>query len=84
MRFFLLSICCFFGVTATSQFLLPLEYDTNSIHQEFILHGSADYGFSSLRNDFSKKILFGGYIDAVTKDHSFNLHKGINRGGSKL
>ncbi len=81
MRFFLLSICCFFGVTATSQFLLPLEYDTNSIHQEFILHGSADYGFSSLRNDFSKKILFGGYIDAVTKDHSFNLHKGINRGG---
>jgi hypothetical protein len=81
MRFFLLSICCFFVVSAKSQFLLPLEYDTNCIHQEFILHGTADFGFTSIRNDFSKKLLFGGYIDAVTKDHSFNLHKGINRGG---
>lgn len=81
MRFFLFSICCFIGVAAKSQFLLPLEYDTNSIHQEFILHGTADYGFTSIRNDFSKKLLFGGYIDGVTKEQTFNLHKGINRGG---
>ena len=81
MRFFLFSICCFYAVSAKSQFLLPLEYDTNSMRQEFILHGTADFGFTSIRNDFSKKLLFGGYIDSETKDHSFNFHKGINRGG---
>jgi hypothetical protein len=81
MRFLLVTICCFYFTTAKSQFLLPLEYDTNDIHQEYILHGTADYGFTSIRNDFSKKLLYGGYIDALTKDNSFNLHNGINRGG---
>jgi hypothetical protein len=81
MRLFI-CLACFFSFDALiAQSILPLQYDTSIINQEFILHGTADYGFSSIRNDFSNKILFGGFINDAIKDKSFGLHRGINRGG---
>jgi hypothetical protein len=81
MRLLICFICFFSMNSLQSQSILPIQYDTNIINQEFILNGTADYSFTSIRNDFSNKFLFGGYISDAVKDKSFGLHTGINRGG---
>ncbi len=81
MRLFVCFFCFFYLNSLKAQFILPLQYDTNIINQEYLLNGTVDYGFSSIRNDFSNKFFFGGFISDEVKDKSFGLHNGINRGG---
>lgn len=63
------------------QQLLPVQHDTTIYAHEFILNGVFEYGASSINNDFSQKLLFGGHITSEIKDNSFAEHKGINRFG---
>ncbi len=81
MRLFTFLVCVFLLNSLKAQTFLPLQYDTNVINQELLLHGTVDFGFSSIRNDLSNQFLFGGFISEEIKDKSFGLHKGINRGG---
>lgn len=84
MRNFLLILFLLFCLHGFSQQLLPIQYDTNRYEQEFILNGTADFGSTSLNNEMSGKLLFGGYIDDRIKDNSFSNHKGINRFGTDV
>ncbi len=70
-----------FGLT---QQLLPIQHDTNTYDQEFILSGVADYSATSIQKDLSSKFLLGGFISTDIKNNSFDLHKGINRLGMDL
>lgn len=84
MRFFLFIslVCVSFNMRA--QQLLPIQHDTNHIEQEFILNGVFDYSATSIRNDLSRKLLFGGFITNEIKDRSFDTHSGINRFGGDV
>lgn len=84
MRALIVCLCFLFSNLALSQSILPIQYDTNQVNHEFILNGLADFGASSIQNQFSSKFAFGGYITNDMKDQSFNLHNGVNRFGGEL
>lgn len=81
-QYLILIFCCSANVKA--QQLLPIQHDTTFHNYEFIINGVLDYGTSSINNDFSRKLLFGGAITDDIKDNSFANHKGINRFGFDL
>lgn len=64
-----------------AQHVLPLQYDTLHSDFEFILHGVADYGTSSIERRLANKFFYGGEITDEIKDASFDRHGGINRIG---
>ena len=64
-----------------AQHVLPLQYDTLHADFEFILHGVADYGTSSIERRLANKFFYGGEITDEIKDASFDRHGGINRIG---
>jgi len=64
-----------------SQQLLPIQHDTNTYSHELIVAGVGDFGSTSIKNEMSKKFLFGGDITQTDKDNSFGRHRTINRLG---
>lgn len=78
-----LVVCIFIIVSYFSlgQHLLPIQHDTNTYNHELITYGNADFSSTSVYNEMSKKLLFGGFISNDVKDDSFSKHKGINRFG---
>lgn len=67
-----------------AQQLLPIQYDTTLYDHEIIVNGMGDFGSTSLRNDLTTKLLYGGLITDQIKDHSFSSHGEINRIGEEL
>lgn len=69
----------------SAQQLLPIHYDTlykeDSYKHELIFSGLADYASTSLNNELSRKILFGGYINEGIKHNNLDNHGLINRFG---
>ena len=66
------------------QELLPDLLDTVNQSQRFSFQSNAFYSSSSLRNDLTKKLLFGGEISEENKLSSLDEHKGINTFGGGL
>jgi hypothetical protein len=81
MRLVLTIIVLSLFSVGSAQQLLPIQHDTNTYNQEFILTGLADFGATSIENALSSKFLFGGNITNEIKDNSLEKHKGINRLG---
>lgn len=78
--FFVLS----FAFISKAQHVLPLQHDTLVPKMEFIVHGLADYGSSSIERRIANKFLYGGEISDDMINSSFDRHKGINRIGLDL
>lgn len=83
MKISLITLVIFCSLNAFSQNLLPVQHDTNYYDQEFILNGNVDYSATSIFNEMSGKLLFGGSITQEMKDRSSAQHKGINRIGGE-
>ena len=81
MKGWFLILAILFSIQGYAQQLLPIQHDTNFVDQEFILNGVFDYSATSIRNDLSRKMLFGGYRTDEIKDRSFGEHSGVNRFG---
>ena len=64
-----------------AQHVLPLQYDTLYPEMEFIIHGVADYGTSSIERRIANRFFYGGEITDEMKNASFDRHGGINRLG---
>lgn len=80
-----LFIATYFSVyVCVAQQLLPIQYDTTLYTHEIIVNGMGDFGSTSLRNDLTTKLLYGGQITSHIKDHSFSSHGDINRIGEEL
>lgn len=79
-------ITCFSIVVklCSAQQLLPIQYDTTLYSHELIINGIGDFGSTSLRNDLTTKLIYGGQITDRIKDHSFSSHGEINRIGEEL
>lgn len=79
-------ITCFSIVVklCSAQQLLPIQYDTTLYSHELIVNGIGDFGSTSLRNDLTTKLIYGGQITDQIKDHSFSSHGEINRIGEEL
>jgi len=67
-----------------SQQLLPIQHDTSRCNQEIILSGTGEFGSTSLRNEFTSKLIFGGEITEPIKQSTFRKHTAINRVGIDL
>ncbi len=67
-----------------SQQLLPIQYDTSFYSHEIIFSGMGEYSSSSLRNEFTDKLINGGFITNQIKEASFSKHKDVNRLGVDL
>lgn len=72
------------GISANTQLLQPIQFDTNVVKYEFILQGGADYFSSSIYRDFGSKLLFGGRISDDIKNKTFDRHTTLNRFGVEL
>lgn len=64
-----------------AQHSLPIQMDTLVYNYEVIGTGILDYGSSSIKNEMTKKLIYGGFIDSEMKDRSLNRHKAQNRIG---
>lgn len=76
----------FFGFVANAQRILPLQQDTSLLKHQISMFGNAFYLSNTLENDFTKKILFGGYITDEIKARSMRLMASAprNRIGSSI
>jgi|TARA_R110000737_G_scaffold324995_1_gene338139 hypothetical protein len=63
------------------QHSMPIQMDTLFYKYEVIGTGILDYGSTSIKNELSKKLLYGGFIDSDMKERSLNSHKTQNRIG---
>ncbi|MGM0477627.1 MAG: hypothetical protein ACQERC_00260 [Bacteroidota bacterium] len=68
------------------QELIATNYDTLVRSQGIVVEGNAFYHTTSLKNEFSEKFLFGGYINQDVKNNTLNSHDGRNRlgGGTRF
>lgn len=66
------------------QFILPIIDDSIAPKHEFIFTGLADYSSSSILNQLSDMLLYGGEITDKIKTASFDKHGQINRFGFDL
>ena len=80
-KFKFILMCCIFANTIFSQQIIPIQYDTTRYSQEFILSGTAEIGSTSLRNEFTSKLILGGEITNQIKQSSFSKHIKENRVG---
>ncbi|MCH2228868.1 MAG: hypothetical protein MK105_00890 [Crocinitomicaceae bacterium] len=62
--------------------LLPLGYDTLELKHEIILEGGMDFAGSAIQKDLSGKFIYGGFINEVVKNNSFDRHGAVNRLGA--
>jgi hypothetical protein len=69
---------------ATAQQFLPVQHDTLDLKHEVILSFTGDYASTSIQNDLTKKILYGGTITDEIKGSSFGKHSEINRFGALI
>lgn len=80
-----LSICIIFlNYLCCAQQILPIQYDTTLYSHEIVVNGTGDFGSTSLRNDLTTKLLYGGQITDQIKNHSFLSHGEINRIGGEV
>ena len=66
------------------QFILPIIDDSIAPKHEFIFIGLADYSSSSILNQLSDMLLYGGEISDEIKTASFDKHGPINHFGLDL
>ena len=64
--------------------MLPIQHDTLVHKQEVLIFGLAEYGSTSLQNEFTKKLLYGGTITQTIKDNSLAEHGYTNRFGTEV
>jgi hypothetical protein len=69
------------SMNSIGQHALPIQMDTLIYNYEIISTGILDYGSTSIKNEMTKKLLYGGFIDSEMKDRSLNSHKTQNRIG---
>jgi hypothetical protein len=72
------------SLSGNTQFMLPIQHDTLVHKQEVLFFGLADYGSTSLQNEFTKKLLYGGTITQTIKDNSLAEHGYTNRFGTEV
>jgi hypothetical protein len=71
-----------FNVSA--QHLLPVQMDTNVYQYEVIASGVADYFGTSLTNEFTRKVIYGGDLSSDEKNRAFAQHRENNIFGMDL
>jgi hypothetical protein len=71
----------FVAISGNAQNFLPIQYDTLPLKYEVITSFSGDYASTSLQNQLTSKILYGGHISEEIKSGSFAKHSEINRFG---
>lgn len=84
VNFFLFFIVLVLVQTCFSQQLLPIQHDTTSYSHEIIFTGMGEISSSALRNEFTSKLLYGGFITDEIKDATFSKHKNTNRFGADI
>lgn len=72
------------AIAAYGQQILPLQQDTSLLKQQVSLFGNGFYFGNTLRNDFTRTMLFGGYIDDEMKKSSMMHMVSRNRIGSSF
>lgn len=80
-RFKLILVLSIFTKTVLAQQFIPIQSDTTRYSQEFIISGIAEVSSTSLRNEFTSKILIGGEITDRIKQSSYSKHLLKNRFG---
>ncbi len=80
-RFIFILICCILVNTIFSQQIIPIQYDTTEYTHEFILSGTGEISSTSLRNEFTSKLILGGEITNQIKQSTFSKHHIQNRVG---
>jgi hypothetical protein len=74
--------CALFTGKSIAQVNAPGEYDTLKPYgQQILVNGQFDFLTTSLKNEISNTLLFGGYIDEGMKDRSLKKHKTVNFAG---
>ncbi len=81
MNKIILFLLCLGFFSAFGQHSLPIQMDTSIYKYEVIGTGILDYGGTSIKNEISQKLLYGGFIDSEMKDRSLSSHKLQNRIG---
>ena len=64
-----------------SQQFIPVQHDTTYYSHEIILTGMAEVSSSALKNEFTNKLIYGGFISDQIKNQTFDKHKNVNRLG---
>ncbi|MFA7272947.1 MAG: hypothetical protein WC044_03715 [Crocinitomicaceae bacterium] len=64
-----------------SQQSLPIQMDTLLYKYEIIGAGILDYGSTSIQNEFTQKLIYGGFINQAMIDRNSGNHKLQNRAG---
>jgi hypothetical protein len=64
-----------------AQNLLPLVYDTTQRNQEINFYGFGEFGSTSISNQLTGKLIFGGEISSELSEKISNKHKSLNRLG---
>jgi hypothetical protein len=74
------------GNNVNGQELLPVMYDSTLANRQIIMNGSFFQHGSSLKNDFSRKFIFGGEISDELSQRTYESQKKYNRigGGAKF
>lgn len=80
IRFYPILLLCF-AFNVFGQHAMPIQMDTTIYKFEIIGTGIIDYGSTSIKNEFTKKLIYGGFIDTDIKKRSLNSHKTQNRIG---
>lgn len=79
LLFFLSALCI---SKSFAQVNAPGEFDTLKPYgQQIVVNGQFDFLTTSLKNEISNTLLFGGYIDEGMKDRSLDKHKTVNFAG---
>jgi hypothetical protein len=71
----------FIAWNVSAQHSLPIQMDTLIHNYEVIGTGILDYGSTSIRNEMTQKLIYGGFIDSEMKDRSLLSHRNLNRVG---
>ncbi len=70
-----------FTKTLLAQQFIPIQSDSTRYSQEIIISGIAELSSTSLRNEFTSKILIGGEITDQIKQSSYSKHLLKNKVG---
>jgi hypothetical protein len=84
MTRFLLSCVLLLAFVTNGQQILPLQQDTSLLKHQIILSGDGFYLSNTLQNDFTQKLLLGGYITDDIKNNSMKGMVSRNRLGSNV
>ena len=70
------------GNNVKGQELLPIMYDTVMSNNQIVMNGSFFQHGSSLKNDFTRKFIFGGEISDELSHRTYDNQKEYNRVGA--